>query len=88
MGMEAHDMSLTQEDLKQIRRMMREELAGVQADNEKAHAAIGERINQLDKHLSGRIDSMAEDVAKIPLIEAEVRHINQRLGNLEQHLGV
>ena len=79
-------MSLTQEDLKQIRRMMREELAGVQAENEKAHAAIGERIGRLDKRLTGRIDSMAEDVAKIPLIEAEIREINLRLQNIEERL--
>ena len=32
------------------------------------------------------IASMAEDVAKIPLIEAEVREINQRLENLEDRL--
>lgn len=32
------------------------------------------------------IASMAKDVAKIPLIEAEVRLINQRLQNLEERI--
>ena len=55
----------------------------MQTENERAHAAIGARIDQVEKHLSEQIESMAEDVGKIPQIEAEVRHINQRLGNLE-----
>ena len=53
-------------------------LATMRAENEKAHAAIGERIGQVDKRLSEQIASMAEDVAKIPVIEAGVRQINQR----------
>jgi len=34
------------------------------------------------------IASMAEDVAKIPLIEAEVREINQNVQDLREHAGI
>lgn len=34
------------------------------------------------------IASMAEDVAKIPLIEAEIRQINQNIAALREHAGI
>ena len=85
-------MSLTQEDLKQIGDLLDErldeKLGVLRAENEEAHAAIGERIGRLGKRLTGRIDSMAEDVAKIPLIEAEIREINENIAALREHAGI
>lgn len=47
-------------------------------------AGIKGRLDSLDE----RVDSMAEDVAKIPVIEGEIRQINQRLERLEGHAGI
>lgn len=33
------------------------------------------------------VASMAEDIAKIPVIEGEIRHINQNIGALRDHEG-
>ena len=74
---------------------VRADIEKMRAENEAAHAAIGERIGELDERLSGRIgkldekvDSMAEDVARIPQIEAEVRVINHNIMALRDHAGI
>ena len=38
--------------------------------------------------LNTDVDSLAEDVAKIPVIEGEIRQINQNIGALRDRAGV
>lgn len=80
----------------------RDALAAMRIENEKAHAAIGERIAEMDERLSTRLGSleektgsmaedlasMAEDVAKISVIEGEIRSINQNIEALRDHAGI
>lgn len=54
----------------------------MQEENREAHAAIGKRIDRMGEGLSEKMDSMAEDVAKISVIEAEVRQINRNVLDL------
>ena len=56
-----------------------------------ALSKVNDRLGGIDGRLGGiekDIESMAEDVAKIPLIESEVRQINENLVVLRDHAGI
>ena len=100
MGMQAHDMSLTKEDLRQIA-----EVVDDRSDRsiDRIADAVTEKLEanslgDMKRDIAGMkgditglkedVASMGEDVAKIPLIEAEIRQINQNIAALREHAGI
>ncbi len=82
-------MSLTKEALKQIGDLMDERIA---ASEERVYRRIKDNaLGEVTKRLDGidrRLDSMAEDVAKIPQIESELRLMNGNIQALRDHAGI
>ena len=85
-------MSLTPEDRKWIRNEMAASEERVYTRIKKN--ALGEvtgRLDGIDKRLDGMdetISSMAEDVAKMPVIEAEIRLVNQNVEAIRDYHGI
>ena len=86
-------MSLTKHDLRQIRDLVREEVRGhIREEQDRFYERLKNNalsdINQRLDGMDAKIDSMAEDVARIPAIEGEIRLINQNITALREHAGI
>lgn len=81
-------MGLTSEDRRWVEDAMR-------SSEERTYKRIKEgALSELRKDMdagfasvNGRIDGVAEDVAKIPVIEGELREMNGSLQAIRDHLG-